>query len=113
MNYKSIGILNIGLGFIQTFILGTYLIFTAPKLTILYENLNIDNSRNIYLYPVLGILLGIGNLILGLINLNIFLKQRREKLYQLSIAYLIISFLLTGFLVIITSMGSLGPLYNL
>jgi len=111
--YKIVGILNLFLGALEVIYPLFALIFTIPRLTMLYSEFGAEMPSFISTYLILGfvILVGAGNLFFGF---NLVSKsEKKDKYFKYGLILLITSFLLGGVLFSIVSLSVILPIYNL
>lgn len=105
------GTINFSLGAGQVGMSLVQILFIIPKLNSVYAEFNAPiNTNTTYLFPFLLVIMGIVNLFLGL---KLLKAKPSEKILMSGIVFIIISFVLGGFLMALSSISTLGPIYNL
>ena len=67
----------------------------------------------LYVGLALGVLMGLGHIFFGLVNLDKFLPEKKEKLFKIGAAYLIINYVLIGVSIYALTMKTVAPIYNI
>lgn len=109
--YKIVGGINIFLGLAQIIIAFVIPFFVMQKLKSMYETFEDNLQSPSGIYPILLVigLIGVANIFVGLKGF----KDTGSKNYKISIAMLIVSFILTPFLIGTLNMLIITPIYAL
>jgi hypothetical protein len=113
MKYALVGILNVVFGFIETFFTLSVMVFTIPKLSYMYTELGVEipNLFSTYLILFTILLIGIGNLFVGM---KLFSKsERKDVFFKYGLVLVIISLILSGAYISITLISVMQPIYGL
>jgi hypothetical protein len=113
MKYAVVGILNVIFGFVEAFFTLSVMVFTIPKLSYMYTELGVEipNLFSTYLILFTILLIGIGNLFVGM---KLFSKsERKDVFFKYGLVLVIISLILSGAYISITLISVMQPIYGL
>lgn len=111
--YKIVGILNFLLGIPLLLTSLIFAIFTIPRLSQLYKDMNVNISGNItrsYILVLIVLTFAITNLFLGIKGFSN--TKKKDIYYKYGFIAVVITFLLSGFIVAIMTLSAIYTIYN-
>lgn len=112
---KVIGSICVVLGVVELWFSYTNFFVVIPRLNELNQKFSVDTSQAMntrYLIPILLLCFGITNIVLGLANFDVLIKNRNELALKLGSISIFVSLFASAILLSFMVQSSLGPIYS-